>query len=378
MSSDRCENLEEFHDYHEHEEQECLRSAPQNAYHHDEELDCLRCAPQNACHHDEELECLRSAPQNAYHHDEELDCLRCAPQNAYHHDEECLVLLHRTLYRSLSWVRTLKTSRNTTTRYWSVYDLLHRTLYRNLFKVRTWKTSTITTTRNWNVNKLMGSLLMEQDTTVGTSTNCSAVCGSLRTMREQRDGDQPPKDFQELFHNLRHKNIQNMHNGHDGELLHSALLAGSKYSVAVQKAALCTCRCTGCLRCPWATVRTMPSITAVMKGSQLHGLCVARASATSADVAPASALRQRCRCGQPSGPPTGVRPVRAHQNLSNPPWQEVSLECVCVGVGGEEEELGGRGRGGEREEGGREGGKGADTKKKVSSFEFLVSVKTKN
>ena len=28
-----------------------------------------------------------------------------------------------------------------------------------------------------------------RDTRVGSSTNCSAVCGSLRTVREERDGD---------------------------------------------------------------------------------------------------------------------------------------------------------------------------------------------
>ena len=55
---------------------------------------------------------------------------------------------------------------------------------------RTWKTSpsTLDTAPNWNVNGLLDRMLLEKkekggDTTVGTSTNCSANCGSQSQVR---------------------------------------------------------------------------------------------------------------------------------------------------------------------------------------------------
>ena len=51
-------------------------------------------------------------------------------------------------------------------------------------------TITDVTSRNRHVSAI--ALLQGEgsdDTTVGTSTNCSAVCGSLRTLREQRDDE---------------------------------------------------------------------------------------------------------------------------------------------------------------------------------------------
>ena len=70
----------------------------------------------------------------------------------------------------------------------------------------------------------------EKDTTVGTSTNCSSICGALSTVRQQREGNEisgtsmtcstgvcgvnEPEDVEDvhqLFPQLRHRSIQNLH-----------------------------------------------------------------------------------------------------------------------------------------------------------------------
>ena len=56
-------------------------------------------------------------------------------------------LLRSPLRRTLSWGRTLKTSSNSTTTYWSVNDLLTSALQRTLAWEKTVKTSRATTTR---------------------------------------------------------------------------------------------------------------------------------------------------------------------------------------------------------------------------------------
>ena len=74
----------------------------------------------------------------------------------------------------------------------------------------------------------------EKDTTVGTSTNCSAVCGAVSTLRERRDDDEILGISITFSGNgvsrcktshLRHRNVQNLKHGHDvDELLHGAQL----------------------------------------------------------------------------------------------------------------------------------------------------------
>ena len=76
-----------------------------------------------------------------------------------------------------------------TTRNWNVNDL-RRLLCCILSWEKTLMTSpfnTTSTTGNRNVNNLLDSALLKKDTIVGTSTNCSASCGAMSTLRECQD-----------------------------------------------------------------------------------------------------------------------------------------------------------------------------------------------
>ena len=97
MSSDRGENLEDFHDYPEHEEQECPRSAPQNA----EKSLFLRENRENLHQHVcAELECQRSAPQYAVR----------SPVQRKNLEDLQLYVCDELEYLRSAWGRNLKTS----------------------------------------------------------------------------------------------------------------------------------------------------------------------------------------------------------------------------------------------------------------------------
>ena len=137
----------------------------------------------------------------------------------------------------LDSVLTLKTTMiTTTTRNWIVNDLLRRQRITLSWEK---KLEDLQFQKNHKVLECQRSAQGAETSRQrpgGTSTNCSAICGSLRTVREERDGDEilgtavtcsgiGVSMVHERSHQLVHQNVQNLFHGHDvGELLHGALL----------------------------------------------------------------------------------------------------------------------------------------------------------